>query len=98
MHAYRIVWEDEPKAREIEIVVNYRLDAGVVQIDGINPTKVTLFADHTPQPTRVLPVHTPAGRRLLADAYLASRDAALSLEDEILAAHEQRDEAVAVGA
>jgi hypothetical protein len=96
MHAYRIVWEDEPKAREIEILVNYRLDAGVVQIDAVNPTKVTLFADHTPQPTRVLPVHTPTGRRLLADAYLAGRESALSLEDEILAAHAQRDEAVAV--
>lgn len=96
MHAYRIVWEDEPKAREVEILVNYRLDAGVVQIDAVNPTKVTLFADHTPQPTRVLPVHTPTGRRLLAQAYLASRDIEPTLEDEILAAHAQRDEAVAV--
>jgi hypothetical protein len=96
MHAYRIVWEDEPKAREVEILVHYRLDAGVVQIDAVNPTKVTLFADHTPQPTRVVPVHTPTGRRLLAEAYLASRDTAQTLEDEILAAHAQRDEAVAV--
>ena len=96
MHAYRIVWEDEPKAREVEILVQYRLDAGVVQIDAVQPTKVTLFADHTPRPTRILPVHTATGRRLLAQAYLASREATETLEDEILAAHAQRDEAVAV--
>jgi len=96
MHTYRIVWEDEPKAREIEILVHYRLDAGLVQIDAINPTKVTLFAEHTPRPTRVLPVHTKAGRRLLAQAYLAARETAETLEDEILAAHDLRDEVVAV--
>ena len=96
MHTYRIVWEDEPKAREVEILVHYRLDAGVVQIDAVNPAKVTLFADHTPRPTRVLPVHTAMGRRLLAQAYLAARETAETLEEEILAAHEQRDEAVAV--
>jgi hypothetical protein len=96
MHTYRIVWEDEPKAREIEILVHYRLDAGLVQIDAVTPTRVTLFADHTPEPTRVLPIHTAGGRRLLADAYLAARESAESLEDEILAAHAQREEAVAV--
>ena len=36
------------------------------------------------------------GRRLLAQAYLAARETAETLEEEILAAHEQRDEAVAV--
>ncbi len=96
MHTYRIVWEDEPKAREIEILVHYRLDAGLVQIDAVNPTKVTLFADHTPRPTRILPVHTATGRRLLAQAYLAARETAETLEEEILAAHAQRDAAVAV--
>ena len=32
MHSYRIVWEDEAKAREIELLVHYRLDAGVVSV------------------------------------------------------------------
>lgn len=96
MHTYRIVWEDEPKAREVEILVSYRFDAGQVLIDAVRPTRVTLFADHTPQPTRVMPVHTAGGRRLLAQAYLASRETAETLEDEILAAHAQRDEAVVV--
>lgn len=95
MHAYRIVWEDEPKAREVEILVHYTLEAGVVQIGAIRPTKVTLFAEHTPQPTRVLPVHTATGGRLLAETYLAARATEQSLEEEILAAHAQRDEAIA---
>lgn len=95
MHAYRIVWEDEPKAREVEILVHYRLDAGLVQIDTVNPTKVTLFGEHTPEPTRVLPVHTAAGRKHLAQAYLASRAAEQTLEEEILAAHALRDDGVA---
>ncbi len=91
MHAYRIVWEDEPKAREVEILVHYTLEAGLVAIDAISPTKVSLFSEHTPHPTRVLPVHTPTGRRLLTQAYLAARETEQTLEDEILAAHALRD-------
>ena len=95
MHVYRIVWEDEPKAREVEILVHYTLEAGVVQVGAIRPTKVTLFAEHTPKPTRVLPVHTATGGRLLTEAFLAARATEQTLEEEILAAHAQRDEAIA---
>jgi hypothetical protein len=87
MHAYRIVWEDEAKAREIELFVHYRLDAGLVNINAVQPTQVTLFNAATRQFRRTLPVHTATGRRLLAQAYLASREAEQSLEEEILAAH-----------
>lgn len=97
MHAYRIVWEDEPSAREIELYVHYTLDAGVVTIEAIRPTQVTLYEHHINEPHRVLPVHTPTGRRLLARAYLASRETEQSLEEEILAAHALRDDAVAAG-
>ena len=37
MHSYRIVWEDEAKAREVELFVHYRLDAGVVSVDEVRP-------------------------------------------------------------
>jgi hypothetical protein len=94
MHAYRIVWEDETKDREIEILVHYRLDAGLVAVDAVRPTRVILYSSITKQPYRVLPVHTPTGRRLLADAYLASRETEQTLEEEILAAHALRDDAV----
>jgi hypothetical protein len=96
MHAYRIVWEDEAKGREIELLVRYRLDAGAVSIDEVRPTQVTLYSAPTQQPIRSLPVHTPTGRRLLAQSYLASRETEQTLEEEILAAHALRDGAVAI--
>jgi hypothetical protein len=97
MHAYRIVWEDEAKAREIELLVNYTLAAGEVMVGAIRPTQVTLYDRQTEQPLRTLPVHTAGGRRLLAQAYLAARDGEETLEQEILAAHDLQDDAVAVG-
>jgi hypothetical protein len=97
MHAYRIVWEDEAKAREVELLVQYTLAAGVVTIDAIRPTQVTLYDRQTEQPLRTLPVHTATARRLLAQAYLASRESDETLEQEILAAHDLLDDAVAVG-
>jgi hypothetical protein len=97
MHSYRIVWEDEPKAREIELYVHYRLDAGVVSIGEVRPTQVTLYNTASKRPERTLRVHTATGRRLLAQAYLASRETEQTLEEEILAAHELRDDAVTAG-
>jgi hypothetical protein len=98
MHAYRIVWEDETKAREVELYVHYRLDAGVVTIGDVRPAQVTLYNRHTKMPDRVLPVHTPTGRRLLAEAYLASRETEQPLEEEILAAHALRDDEIGAAA
>ena len=92
MHAYRIVWEDEAKAREIELFVDYTLEASVVQIEAIRPTKVTLYNAATKLVERTLPVHTDAGRQLLTRSYLASREDQPSLEDEILAQHQLLDE------
>ena len=98
MHAYRIVWEDEPKAREIEILVYYTRDADDVTIDAIRPVRVTLYDAVTKQPARTLRVHTATGRRLLADAYLASRESEQTLEEEILIAHALLDDDVAAAA
>jgi len=94
MHSYRIVWEEEAKGREIELYVHYRLDAGSVAVSEVRPTQVTLYSAPTQQPIRTLRVHTATGRRLLAEAYLASRETEQTLEDEILAAHSLRDDAV----
>ena len=94
MHSYRIVWEDEANGREIELFAHYRLDAGVVSVDDVRPTQVTLYNSSTKQPTRSIPVHTATGRRLLAAAYLSSRETEQSLEEEILAAHALLDDEV----
>ncbi len=94
MHSYRIVWEDEAKAREIELFVRYGLAAGIVSVHEVRPTAVTLYDKATKQPIRTLPIHTATARRLLAEIFLASRDAETSLEDEILAAHALLDDEV----
>lgn len=98
MHAYRIVWEDEVKAREVEIFVHYTINDGLVQIDSVRPTKVTLYDRVSKQVARELKVWTETGRNLLARAYHASRDAMISLEEEILAQHQLRDEELAAEA
>ena len=94
MNAYRIVWEDEAKAREIELFVDYTLEDGAVQVDAIRPTKVTFYNVETKHPIRSMGIHTPTARRLLSEQYLAARDG-ISLEEEIRIQHELRDEALA---
>jgi hypothetical protein len=94
MSAYRIVWEDEAKAREIELFVDYSLVSGEVQVDAIRPEKVTFYNVDTKQSIRSIGVHTKTGRRLLTEQYLATRDG-ISLEEEIRIQLEQRDENLA---
>ena len=98
MHAYRIVWEDEVKAREVEIFVDYTINSGLVQIESVRPTKVTLYDRVSKSVARELKVWTDTGRNLLARAYHASRDGIISLEEEILAQHQLRDEEFATEA
>ena len=98
MHAYRIVWEDELKAREVEIFVDYTISAGLVQIESVRPTKVTLYDRVSKSIARELKVWTATGRNLLARAYQASREGMISLEEEILAQHQLRDENLATEA
>ena len=94
MNAYRIVWEDEAKAREIVLMVDYALVAGVVSIESIRPTQITFYNPTTKSPARTLPVHTAAGRRLLEKQYLASRDLSPTLAEEIQQQLDLRDNAV----
>lgn len=83
MSAYRIVWEDEAKAREVEIFVDYALSEGAVQVNAIRPTRVTFYDAQTGHAERSIGIHTPTGRRMLTEQYLATRTDTLSLEDEI---------------
>ena len=98
MKAYRIVWEDEAKGREVEIIADYTLQAGLVQVEDIRPTQVTLYNTQTKQPTRTLRVHTATGRRLLRKAYFATLEEGTSIADEIQAQLDQRDDLVAARA
>jgi len=89
---YRIVWEDEAKAREVEIVVDFTVAAGTVEIDTIRPTKVTFYNAETKAAERSIGIHTDTARTMLSDAYLASRPADSSLAAEIYSAVAAHDE------
>jgi hypothetical protein len=94
VHHFRIVWEDAAKAREVEVLVDYSLLGGLVQVGAIRPTKVTVFDRKTKKPARELPVWTAAGRRLLRRAFLKNHMGHVSLQREIQALHDEKLAAV----
>lgn len=89
MHQFRMVWEDAAKAREVEVLVDYMLLGGLVQVGAIRPVKVTVKHPRTKQ-TRELPVWTATGRRLLRRAFLKNHMGFVSLQREIQAQHDER--------
>ena len=96
MHHFRIVWEDEAKAREVEVLVDYSLLGDMVQIGAIRPTRVTLYSKTTKPVARELPVWTATGRRLLRRAFLKNHMGYVSLQREIQSQHDQRAELAAM--
>jgi hypothetical protein len=91
MHSYHIFWEDQERNREVEIFVDYKLEGGVVHLDRVRPTRVTLYDAETQQVSRTLGVFTAAGRRLLAGLYQGSRFGLPRLEEEIFAHHHRSE-------
>ena len=83
MKAYIVVWEDEAKAREVELYVDYTASEEGVQVVAVRPTSITFYDIETKRPSRTIGVHTKTARRILTRDYLASRDNGLSLEVEI---------------
>ena len=90
MHSYRIFWEDQERNREVEIFIDYTFTAGLVQIDNVRATRVTLYDAQTQECSRTLGVYTRAGRQLLSRLYTASRHGLPRMEDEIFAHHHAR--------
>ena len=64
--SYQANWEDEENNRQVELVVNYRLDQTRVDISDVTPTRVTFLCPQTNKQLRSVGVHTAAGRQLLA--------------------------------
>jgi hypothetical protein len=88
VHQHRIVWEDEAKAREVEVLVHYTVLGDLVQIGAIRPTKVTLRG--AKKPARELPIWTATGRRLLRRAFLQNHMGYVALQSEIQNVHDRR--------
>jgi hypothetical protein len=66
MKKFQATWEDEEASRQVELVVNYQLDAERVDISDVTPTRVTFLCPKTRKPLRSVRVWTKSGRQLLA--------------------------------
>jgi hypothetical protein len=93
VHQYRIVWEDEAKARDVEVLVHYTVLGDLVQVGAIRPTKVTVRKGA--KAVRELPVWTAAGRRVLRRAFLKNHMGYVALQREVQTQHDRRVAAVA---
>jgi hypothetical protein len=65
MKSCQATWEDAENSRQVELVVNYRLDATRVEIGDVTPTRVTFLCPTSGKPTRSIGVWTNGGRRVL---------------------------------
>lgn len=66
MKSCQATWEDEENNRRVELVVNYRLDAKRVEVEGVTPTRVNFLCPSSGQTLRSIGVWTNGGRRVLA--------------------------------
>ena len=64
--SYQANWEDDENSRQVELVVNYRLDQTRVEISDVTPTRVNFLCSKSGKQTRSVGVHTASGRTLLA--------------------------------
>jgi hypothetical protein len=81
MKTFQATWEDEEASRQVELVVNYQLDAKRVDINDVTPTRVTFLCRKSQKPLRSIRVWTAGGRQLLArQAAAAGRLATLAQE------------------
>jgi hypothetical protein len=77
MKSYQATWEDSETSRQVELVVNYRLDdtraeRARVEIGDVTPTRVTFLCSKTGKAKRSIGVWTSGGRRLLAQQAAAA--------------------------
>ena len=56
MNSCQATWEDAENNRQVELVVNYRLDATRVEIGDVTPTRVNFLCPTSGKPTRSIGV------------------------------------------
>src|SRR5436309_11249102 len=66
MKSCQATWEDEDNNRSVELVVNYRLDAKRVEVEGVTPTRVNFLCPDSGETVRSIGVWTDGGRRILS--------------------------------
>ena len=66
MNSCQATWEDAENNRQVELVVNYRLDATRVEIGDVTPTRVNFLCPTSGPTVRSIGVWTNGGRRVLS--------------------------------
>ncbi|HEX3598845.1 MAG TPA: hypothetical protein VHU84_01810 [Lacipirellulaceae bacterium] len=65
MNTCQAKWEDTENNRQVELVVNYQLDATRVEINQVTPTRVNFLCPTTGKTTSSVGIWTNGGRRVL---------------------------------
>ena len=68
MNSCQATWEDAENNRQVELVVNYRLDATRFEIKDVTPTRVNFLCPTSGKTTRSIGVWTNGARRVLTRA------------------------------
>ncbi len=66
MGSFQASWEDEENNRRVDLVVDYRIAAGQVEIASVTPQRVYFAKSRAAEPFRSVGVWTEKGRQLIA--------------------------------
>ena len=66
MGTFQSTWEDEENNRRVDLVVDYRVADGQVEIANVTPQRVHFTKSRAAEPFRSVGVWTEKGRQLLA--------------------------------
>jgi hypothetical protein len=67
-----VTWEDEENNRKVEISVAYAIENREIRIGEITPKSVAFTCQKRAPLGRTIGVHTPTGRRMLAEEFKKS--------------------------
>lgn len=72
MGTIQAAWEDEENNRRIDLVVDYQIAAGQVELQNVTPHTVHFSCPKSGETTRSMGVHTETGKQLLLERALAA--------------------------
>lgn len=72
MGTFQAAWEDEENNRRVDLVVDYQVATGQVEIKTVTPSRVHFVDPATGETTRSVGVHTETGKQLLLDRAMAA--------------------------
>ncbi|MGI9456407.1 MAG: hypothetical protein ACR2NU_07585 [Aeoliella sp.] len=70
MGTFQAAWEDEENNRRVDLVVDYQVAAGQVEIQHVTPQQVHFCDSETGVTTRSINVHTETGKQILLERAL----------------------------